>query len=37
MKHKAILYNLAALDLSKKARPPPGATAAMKLYYAMQI
>ena len=37
MKHKAILHNLAVHDLSKKARPPHGGIAAMKLYYTMQI
>lgn len=25
------------VDVSKKARPPPGTTAAMKLYYTTQI
>ncbi|NCE66379.1 hypothetical protein D1159_17830 [Pseudoflavonifractor sp. 524-17] len=36
MKCTVIRHNLTALDLSKKARPPPGGTAAMKLYYTMQ-
>ena len=33
MKYTAIRHNLIALDLSKKAHPPPGGIAAMKLYY----
>ncbi len=37
MEYTAIRHNLAVLDLSKKARPPPGGIAAMKLYYTMQI
>ena len=37
MKNTVIRHNLTALDLSKKARPPPGGTAATKLYYTMQI
>ena len=37
MKYTAIRHNLTALDLSKKARSPPGGIAAMKLYYTMQV
>lgn len=37
MKYTVIRHNLTALDLSKKARPPPGGTTATKLYYTMQI
>ena len=37
MRYIAIRCNLTALDLSKKARPPPGGIAAMKLYYTMQV
>jgi hypothetical protein len=37
MKHTTIRRNLIILNLSKKARSPPGRIAAMKLYYTMQI
>jgi hypothetical protein len=37
MKHTTIRHNLTAFDLSKKARPPHGGIAAMKLYYTIQI
>ncbi len=37
MKYIVIRHNLTILDLSKKARPPPGETAAIKLYYTMQV
>ena len=37
MKYTTIRRNLTALDLSKKARPPPGGIAAMKLYDTMQV
>ena len=32
MKYTVIRHNLTALDLSKKARSPPGGTTATKLY-----
>ena len=37
MKYTTIRHNLTALDLSKKARPPPGGIATMRLYYTTQI
>ena len=37
MKHTTIRRNLIILDLSKKARSPPGRIAGTRLYYTMQI